>query len=171
MLLIQTSNSERERCEPAYSHNRIPFSNPLRKSLSPKLFPVTACGQTTGREREVREVKLELQQLLTMCFFIYIWIQLHQLEPIHFSELTRPNTSHLHSSSYGENTSTYNICQWTYINSIRYIGDWPWYNRFGSKCFFGNYIWKSSYISNSWVPSLQCIWMMPNVQCTDVCRL
>lgn len=35
----------------AYSHNRMPFSNALRKSLSPKLFPVTACGRRTGKHR------------------------------------------------------------------------------------------------------------------------
>lgn len=33
----------------AYSHNRMPFSSPLRKSLSPKLFPVTAWEQRAGR--------------------------------------------------------------------------------------------------------------------------
>lgn len=34
-----------------HSHNRMPFSNPLRKSLSPKLFPVAAWGQRTGGDR------------------------------------------------------------------------------------------------------------------------
>lgn len=48
----------------AYSHNRMPFSNPLRKSLSPKVFPVTAWGRRTGRDKS-KGGGLELQLQLT----------------------------------------------------------------------------------------------------------
>lgn len=50
-----------------HSHNRMPFSNPLRKSLSPKLFPVTAWGQRTGRDRckgSVLGLRLQIKTVL-----------------------------------------------------------------------------------------------------------
>lgn len=50
LVMLETSKWYEVRSQ-AYSHNRMPFSNALRKSLSPKLFPVTACGRRTGKHR------------------------------------------------------------------------------------------------------------------------
>lgn len=55
----------------AYSHNRMPFSNPLRKSLSPKLFPVTAWRRRTGRDR-CKGGRRRLQ--LTIFYNFYYWL-------------------------------------------------------------------------------------------------
>ena len=41
-LIINLSSTEVEEMSGTYSHNRMPFSRPLRKPLSPKLLPVTA---------------------------------------------------------------------------------------------------------------------------------
>lgn len=50
-VLLPCQASENKVMAHAYSQNRMPFSSALRKSLSPKLFPVTACRRTTGRDR------------------------------------------------------------------------------------------------------------------------
>lgn len=72
-----------------YSHNRMPFSNPLRKSLSPKLLPVTVWGRRTGRDRCKGGLEQQLQQVFALLTNVLIFhSSIHQLAYETF--ITRP---------------------------------------------------------------------------------
>lgn len=81
----------------AYSHNRMPFSNPLRKSLSPKVFPVTAWGRRTGRDTS-QGGGLELQLQLTTHIYELQYSDLVQFSP------------------------SVSACRYQYISLIKHIG-------------------------------------------------